>query len=667
MQQPQLRSKQLYNNLKIYKPEVKGVSSSSTSTQNIAFVSLNNTDNTNPAVNVAQAVNTAYGVSTASTQVNAANSSNIDNLSDAIICAFLVSQPNSPQLANEDLQQIHPDDLEEMDLKWQMAMLTMRARRFLQNTGRKLNVNGNKSIGFDKTKVECYNCHKRGHFARECRVPRPQDQRNKESTRRTSDQAEEGPNYALMAYLTSSSDSEKSEFMALCYKSGLKSVEERFEFFKVNETIYSQDIKGLKWEIHCNEITITELRKKLEKIQKEKDSIQFTVDKLKNASKSLNKLIDSQIVDNYKKGLRYESYNVVPPPHTGMFLPPKPDLSYIGLEEFTSEPAVETLKAKTSEEVPKVVKKDTGAPIIEDWKSDDEDDSVPQPKIEKKTVKPSVAKVEFVKPKQQSQNARKTGKNVEKPRQSTNTKRVMINAARPVNTAYPKTTVNAARPMSYFSKPAHLTIKRPIQKTTTFKNSHINQRVNIVRGKHVNTARPKVVVIAVKGNEGNPQMDLQEKGVIDSGCSRHMTGNMSYLTDYEEIDGGYVAFGGNPKGGKITSKDDYSRFTWVFFLATKDETNGILKSFTTRIENLVDHKVKVIRCDNGTEFKNRDMNQFYEMKGIMKQYSVARTPQQNAVAERRNRTLIEAARTMLADSKLPTTFWAEAVSTACYV
>ncbi|GKC83043.1 putative ribonuclease H-like domain-containing protein, partial [Tanacetum coccineum] len=100
--------------------------------------------------------------------------------------------------------------------------------------------------------------------------------------------------------------------------------------------------------------------------------------------------------------------------------------------------------------------------------------------------------------------------------------------------------------------------------------------------------------------------------------------------------------------------DDYSRFTWVFFLATKDETSGILKSFITGIENLVDHKVKVIRCDNGTEFKNRKMNQFYEMKGILRQYSVARTPQQNGVAERRNRTLIEAARTMLADSKTPT-------------
>ncbi|GJV81076.1 putative ribonuclease H-like domain-containing protein [Tanacetum coccineum] len=101
--------------------------------------------------------------------------------------------------------------------------------------------------------------------------------------------------------------------------------------------------------------------------------------------------------------------------------------------------------------------------------------------------------------------------------------------------------------------------------------------------------------------------------------------------------------------------DDYSRFTWDFFLATKDETCGILKSFINEIEKLVDHKVKMIRCDNRTEFKNREMNQFCEMKGILRQFSVARTSQQNGVAERRNRTLIEAGRTMLADSKLPTT------------
>nr|GEY64857.1 putative ribonuclease H-like domain-containing protein [Tanacetum cinerariifolium] len=113
--------------------------------------------------------------------------------------------------------------------------------------------------------------------------------------------------------------------------------------------------------------------------------------------------------------------------------------------------------------------------------------------------------------------------------------------------------------------------------------------------------------------------------------------------------------------------NDYSRFTWVIFLAFKDETSSIIMTFITEIENLVDHKVKVIRCDNETEFKNREINQFCEMKGIMRQYSVARTPQQNRVAEMRNMILIEAAMTMLADSKLPTTFWAEAVNTTCYV
>ncbi|GKB93129.1 hypothetical protein Tco_0979266 [Tanacetum coccineum] len=158
---------------------------------------------------------------------------------------------------------------------------------------------------------------------------------------------------------------------------------------------------------------------------------------------------------------------------------------------------------------------------------------------------------------------------------------VSVNTTRQVNVVHTKTTVNAARPMSYLSKKAHSTFKRPIHKNTPIKNSNFNQRVNNAKDKNVNTVRPetvvnatrpKAVVNAVMGNnvnvvkastcwvwkpktKGNPQIDLQDQGVIDSGCSRHMTGNMSYLTDYEEIDGGYVTFGGNPKGGKITRKD----------------------------------------------------------------------------------------------------------------
>ncbi|GJT91231.1 putative ribonuclease H-like domain-containing protein [Tanacetum coccineum] len=123
----------------------------------------------------------------------------------------------------------------------------------------------------------------------------------------------------------------------------------------------------------------------------------------------------------------------------------------------------------------------------------------------------------------------------------------------------------------------------------------------------------------------------------------------------------------NHKTYCLVITDDFSRFSWVFFLRTKDETSGILKDFIRQIENQLNQKVKTIRCDNGTEFKNRDIIEFCGSKEIKREYSNARTPQQNGVAERKNRTLIEAARTMLADSFLPNTFWAEAVSTACYV
>ncbi|GKF25880.1 hypothetical protein Tco_0081774 [Tanacetum coccineum] len=144
---------------------------------------------------------------------------------------------------------------------------------------------------------------------------------------------------------------------------------------------------------------------------------------------------------------------------------------------------------------------------------------------------------------------------------------VLVNTTRQVNVAHTKTTVNVARPMSYLSNKAYSTVRRPINNKTTTKNSNFNQKVNIARPKAViNVVRetrqiqvsdglgPQKKLIFLSNVQGNPQMDLQDKGVIDSGCSRHMTGNMSYLIDYEEIDEGYVAIGGNPKGGKITGK-----------------------------------------------------------------------------------------------------------------
>ncbi|GKB48751.1 ribonuclease H-like domain-containing protein [Tanacetum coccineum] len=371
----------LYNNLKIYEPEVKGTSSSSTNTQNIAFVSSNNTNITNGEVN------TAHGVTTASIQATTVNSTTIDNLSDAVICAFFASQPNSPHLNNEDLQQINLDDLKEMDLRWQMAMLTMRARRFLKNTRRKLTMNGTETIGFDKSKVECYNCHKRGHFARKCRAPRNQENKNRENTRR------------VVPVETTTSNA-----------------------------LISCDGLGL-------------------------------------------------------------GYNVVPPPYTGNFMPPNHDLSLSGIEEFVNESIV----------------------------SNSEEEDVPQAKKEKKTVESSFAKIKFVKIKEQ----------VKSPRKITVKQAHSTVSGKNVNTARPKAVVNAARPKAV---------------------------LNAVKGNQVNAVKASACWVWKQKTKGNPQMDIQDQGVIDSGCSRHMTGNMSYLTDFEEIDGEYVAFGGNPKGWKIIGK-----------------------------------------------------------------------------------------------------------------
>nr|GEX18479.1 hypothetical protein [Tanacetum cinerariifolium] len=182
----------LFNSLKIYEAEVKHSSSIGNPTQNLAFVSSSNTDSTTDSVSV------ATSVSTVCAKLPVSSYPNIDSLSNAIIYSFFASQSTSPQLDNEDLKQIDVDDLEEMDLRWQMAMLTMRARRFLQKTGRNLGNNRVTSIGFDMSKVKCYNCHRMGHFAKEWCYD-------------WSYQAEEEPaNFALMA-ITSSSSSPDNE------------------------------------------------------------------------------------------------------------------------------------------------------------------------------------------------------------------------------------------------------------------------------------------------------------------------------------------------------------------------------------------------------------------------------------------------------------------------
>ncbi|GJY81565.1 putative ribonuclease H-like domain-containing protein [Tanacetum coccineum] len=267
------------------------------------------------------------------------SSTTVENLSDAVIYSFFASQPSIPQLDNEDLQQIYPDGLKEMDLKWNINMLTIRARRFLKNTGRKLDMANKERIGFDKSKVECFNCHKRGHFAREL-------SQCDGFGYDWSDQAEEGlTNFDLMAYsLTSSTSSTHSEV--------------------------SND---------SNYLDITELKRKLELVTKEKDKVQLIVQKFENSSKSLSKLLDRQIMDKCKTGL---GYNVVPPPYTGNFMPPKSDLVYPSLDDFVdvnesvSKYVVKKPTVETNE--PKTTRKEDGALIIEDWVSESEEEDVPK-------------------------------------------------------------------------------------------------------------------------------------------------------------------------------------------------------------------------------------------------------------------------------------------------
>ncbi|GJW66858.1 ribonuclease H-like domain-containing protein [Tanacetum coccineum] len=218
----------LYNNLKVYEAEIESQSSSNSNSQNVAFVSSENTSNTN------EAVNTAYEVSTTNSQGQASSSSYADD----VMFSFFVSQSNSQQLDNKDLEQIDTNDLEEMDLKCPVAMLTMRVERFLKKTGRNLNFNGKETVGFDKIKVECYNCHRRGHFARECRALRNQGNRNRDVPRRIV--PVKTPANALVVQdgigssSSSSSDSELAD--ALREKDDLKLKLEKFETSSKNLT-----------------------------------------------------------------------------------------------------------------------------------------------------------------------------------------------------------------------------------------------------------------------------------------------------------------------------------------------------------------------------------------------------------------------------------------------
>ncbi|GJS58514.1 putative ribonuclease H-like domain-containing protein [Tanacetum coccineum] len=629
----------------------------------------------------------AYEVSTASPNVDTTSPQvSTASFSDNAVYAFMGENPNGSNLLQQDLDQIHEDDLEAMDLNNQNKEGQFRNQDNTRKQGNNkdtsskaiLAING---VGFDWSDME--EEHVQTNMV--LMVFSDSGVYNDKTCSKT----------CLQNYETLKKQCDdllfklnQTEFTTATYKRGLATIEEQLITYRKNEVLFSEEVAVLKREVACKDYEINVLKSEFEKVKQEKEGIEFKIEKFNKASKDLDKL------------------------------PKKLDLSYSGLDEF-KEPE---LKAYGSEV--KQVSKDKSS-FVESSLN-----------VDKETIFPVNKKVEFVKP-----------KNLEKP---------IKKSVRPK-------AVKTARPNSVV--------------------------VNVVRVNQEN---------AVKASAcwGKPQQD--DTGFVDGGCSRHMTGNIAYLLDFKEFDGGYVTFGGGAHGGRISGKgilktdsldfkdkdnmysfdmknivpkesltcldakatsdesmlwhrrlghinfkninklvkdnlvrglltkrfenyqtcvaclkgkqhraaykskvlnlitkplfmlymdlfgptfvsslmhkkyclvvtDDYSRFTWVFFLASKDETSEILKNFIKEIKNLVDKKVKIIRSDNGTEFKNKVMDDFCREKGIKREYNVARTPQQNGMAERRNKTLIEAARTMLADSKLPTTFWAEAVSTACYV
>nr|GEX40205.1 hypothetical protein [Tanacetum cinerariifolium] len=567
----------LFNSLKIYEDEVKSSSTAIPTTQNIAFLSSQNTNSTNESVSA-----------TASAKVPVSALPNVDTLSDAVIYSFFASQSNSSQLNNDDLKQIDAHDVEEMDLKWKMAMLTIRERRFLQRTGRNLEENGTTSIRVDMSKVECYNCHRRGHFLKECKSPKDTRRNVLVETQRMnvtvktstsnalvsqcdgvgsydwSFQAEEEPtNYALMAFTSSSSSSSDNE-------------------------------------LRDNALVI--LKKKFEKVEQERDELKLKLDKFQTSSKNLSQPLASQtndqnwirlqvfnssmfdcdemfssesdvsmpaspVYDIYNSGV---GYHVVPPPYTGTFMPLKPDLVFHDAPTVNeTDPPVFNVELSPTKSAKDLSQSNRpSAPLIEDWVSDSKDDSKGEPKNTQ--IAPS-----FVQPTE----------HVKTPRPSVKTVEHLILAANlKTNISKPKGYRNNMNKKACFvckslthlikdyqGQPKMLALSHfhhqqgpspPAsnfhQKVTTTKAPQVNA-VNGVQG---NWAwKPKCPILDYVSQHTSASMTLKKVDYTDAlGRSKHMTGNMSYLADFEEINGGYVAFGGNLKGGKITGKDPLGKF-----------------------------------------------------------------------------------------------------------
>ncbi|GJX57742.1 hypothetical protein Tco_0287639 [Tanacetum coccineum] len=388
----------LYNNLRVFEPDVKGSTGSSSSAQNVAFVS-SSTSSTND-------VSTAYGVSTSSGHNSQREGSS--SYTDELMYSFFANQSSGPQLDHEDLEQVDEFDLEEMDLKWQVAMISMRLKKFYKKTRRKLQFDAKEPVGFDKTKVECFNCHNTWHFARE--EPKALVTLDGDGVDWTGHAEDEQENFALMAYSNSGSDTEVTSCSKECeesyaklkklydeqreqlgdasieiqaYTQALKKVEAQLVCHQKNQLVYEEKIRFMKIDLDDKTNVLIYHKKLLAEAVKEKEELKTKLENFQSSSKGLSKLLNSQMSAKDKSGLGYgdqihegvlsyenevlesvfdnrssdvedspvydrfakvEGMHAVPPPMTGIYMPPKSDFG-IDESKFTYGPK----QSKTSE------------------------------------------------------------------------------------------------------------------------------------------------------------------------------------------------------------------------------------------------------------------------------------------------------------------------------
>ncbi|GJZ22641.1 hypothetical protein Tco_0559680 [Tanacetum coccineum] len=419
---------------------------------------------------------------------------------------------------------IHPDDLEEMDLRWNIAMLTMRAIRFLKNTRRKLDMANKERIGVDKSKCDGFGYD-------------------------WSDQAEEGAtNFALMAYsLKSSSSSTNSEIMDKC-KIGLG--------YNAVPPPYTRNFMPPKPDLVYPSLDdFVEVNESISESIVEEPTVETNEHKntrKENGASIIEDWVSDSDEENVPKVKTIEMFN-------------KPSFAKINFVKSTKQ-----VKSSRKTSVDKN-RQNTPSPRgnKRNWNQQMSQKLGSDFKIFNKACHVCGS---FDHLKNDCNNCPK--RNMVPRTVLTKSGLISLNTARLVNTVQSRTAVNNAGPMKNVIDNAYSTARRPFNKITSTNNSNFTKKVNIVKGTRVNTARPKAVLSAVKRNKGNAIKASacwvwRPKHKVLDHVSRNNSASMSfkrfdyidaqgrsksYLTDYEEIDGGFVAFGGNSKRGKITRK-----------------------------------------------------------------------------------------------------------------